>query len=375
MGTVVRTGVRKERRPILDDQIERALLRLMPELPRVFEKLMVDIEVFDGSQPRTFLSEIEGRLKPIGEKLQGRGDRLQRILVKFLGKFPARVITRKFALMLIRIAKTAASADKRYSLLLRLFHEVDQKIPLVSLMVASEYVDGRAPGYVDAKAFFVAQSTVMNLYKRAQKAAGEERSTLALIAYAKTIDLLYKPYLIALWFFSYVKMGKPLPSHTPELGTMMAVIVDRLPEYSALVNPDAVWLRNSAVHNEPHYEGDDSIWMWDRKHSKKKLQVRELMELTESLYVISTHTIQSVSQLYFVRDFILNTGLLDMMADCIGYAASEDHDNLKAAEAIATAHAESLLKPLRDFVGEIESRRTANLTADGISESASSDNV
>ncbi len=366
----MRTAAREKKRSSLDDEIERVVLCFMPELPRVFEKLVVDIEVYDGSEPRAFLSRLESRLRPIGERLQNRVHRLQRIFVKFLGKFTARVITRKFALMFIRLAKTAASADKRYSLLLRLMHEVDHKIPFASLMVAGEYVDGRAPGYVDAKAFFVAQSTVMNLYMRAQKVTGEERATLALIAYAKTVDLLYKPYLIALWFLAYIKAGKPLPLHTPELGTMMAVIVERLPEYSALVNPDAVWLRNSAVHNEPHYESDDSIWMWDRNNPKKKMQVHELMELTENLYVISTHTIQAVSQLYFIRDFALNAGFVDMMGDCIGYAASEDLDNLKAAESIATEHAESLLKPLTDFANEIESRRASR---SGKRESASAD--
>jgi hypothetical protein len=339
----------------LDPEIERSFIRLMPELPRVFEKLIIKVERFDGAQPRSFLDQIEQDLKPLGENIKGGEDRFRRLFARLLGRFTARVLVRKFALILIKMAKTSAASDSRYSLLLKLMHEIDQHTPFASLMVAGEYVDARAPGYLDAKAFFVAQSTAMNFYKRAEEASGEERATLALIAHAKTVDLLYKPFLIALWFFSYIKVGSRLPVNVPEPGTMMAVIIDRLPEYHGLVDPDAIWMRNSAVHNEPEYESDDSIWMWDRKHPRKRVKVNELMSLTESLYVMSTRTIQSVSQLYFLRDFILNTGLLDMFADCVAHEASDDHEKLKNSESLAKAHAESLLGPLMRLANDIQS--------------------
>jgi hypothetical protein len=339
----------------LDPEVERDFIRLMPELPRMFATLAVNIEKFDGAQPRSFLDQIERDLKPLGENIKSREHQFQRFFGRLFGRFTARLLVRKFALTFIKIAKTSAAADNRYSLLLKLMHEIDQQIPFVSLMVASEYVKAQAPGYLDAKAFFVAQSTAMNFYKRAEQASGEERATFALIAHAKTVDLLYKPYLIALWFFSYIKVGKWPPAHIPELGTMMAVIIDRLPEYHGLVERDAIWMRNSAVHNEPEYEGDHSVWMWDRKHPQKKVKVNELMSLTESLFVISTHTIQSVSQLYFLRDFILNTGLLDMAADCIAHEAGGDREKLKNSESMAKVHAESLLKPVMAFVNGIQS--------------------
>jgi hypothetical protein len=340
----------------LEHEIERGFIRLLPELPRVFEKLTINVEKFDGSQPRAFLDQIERDLKPLGENIKGREYRFQRFFGWFFGKFTARSLVRQLAFTFIKLAKQVAASDKRYSLLLKLMHEIDQHLPFASLMVAYDYVDARAPGYADRKAFFVAQSTAMNLYKRAEQASGEERATLALIAHAKTVDLLYKPYLVALWFFSYIKVGKPLPSHIPDLGTMLRVIVDRLPNYRGLVEPDAIWMRNSAVHNEPEYENDDSIWMWDRKHPRKEIRVADLMAMTESLYVISTHTIQSVNQLYFFRDCLLNTGLLDMAADCMACEVAGDQDELTKAELLAKAHAESLFGPMMEFANDIQSR-------------------
>jgi hypothetical protein len=137
--------------------------------------------------------------------------------------------------------------------------------------------------------------------------------------------------LIALWVLSYLKEGKTPPG-LPGLANVQEVCLDRLSEYSGLVEPDAIWLRNSAVHNEPDYiPEEDSIWMWDRTHDRRKVRVDDLLALTRRVSIISIQTIQLVSQLYLLR-FLINTRVIDMAAECISYELNADAKNLREAE-------------------------------------------
>jgi len=337
---------------ILDRQIERSLLKAMPELPRLFQSLAVQVENFDGSEPRTFLDRMEADLRPVGEKLRIREPRFRRLFASIFRKFTAKILIKAFVSQMITIAKESAISDNRYSLLLKLMHDSDQKVPFISLVAANAYAAGKAfCYYADHKAFFVAQSTAISYYKQAECASGEARAVLALEALAKTVELVYKPYLATLWFLSYVKVGKPLPKHVPDLGCMLGVILDRLPEYRGLVELDSVWMRNSAVHNEPDYVlGEDSLWMWDRSHCRKKVRVEDMMSMTAKMYVISTQTVQWVSCLYVFREVLQGTGLLDMVAECVAFEVAGKANELTEAESRMRAYAELLFEPLERFL-------------------------
>jgi hypothetical protein len=73
------------------DNVERRLFRMMPELPKLFEKLADRIERFDGSEPKTFIAGMERDCDAFARKLQGRrGRRVGRFLWFLLGRLAAR---------------------------------------------------------------------------------------------------------------------------------------------------------------------------------------------------------------------------------------------------------------------------------------------
>jgi hypothetical protein len=195
----------------------------------------------------------------------------------------------------------------------------------------------------------VPQSMPIRLFKQAEEASGEARATLALEALAKTAEFLYKPYVQTVWALSYVRQGKR-PPQAPEFGDLVRVAHERLGDLPGLVEKDAGWMRNSAVHNLPDYvPEEDSLWMWDRNHPRTKVRVDDLLEMAQRMYIISAATIQRVAQLYMLRDFFLNTGLFDMFVECTPYIFAGDEQRLAAAEQEMSEYATSLLEPLENF--------------------------
>jgi hypothetical protein len=135
----------------------------------------------------------------------------------------------------------------------------------------------------------------------------------------------------------------------------------RLADLPGLVEKDAGWMRNSAVHNLPDYvPEDDSLWLWDRNHPRTKVRVDDLLEMAQRMYVISAATIQRVAQLYMLRDFFLNTGLFDMFLECAPHIFAGDEERLAAAEQQMSEYARSLIEPLENFFdlkGQPDSRQ------------------
>jgi hypothetical protein len=161
------------------------------------------------------------------------------------------------------------------------------------------------------------------------------------------VELVYKPYLNILWLLSYYKLGKRPPSEPPALGEMLRVASDRLQDYPGLLDVDAVWIRNSAVHDPPNPNlQEGSLRLTDQKGSHRSFAVDDLISRAESLYLLAAQTMQYVAMLYFYREFILRTGLNDMIAECIALELAGDKNKLAEAEQRAQAHADSLLDPL-----------------------------
>jgi hypothetical protein len=164
-------------------------------------------------------------------------------------------------------------------------------------------------------------------------------------------EVLYKPYLFTLWFLSYVKEGK-LPPQAPEFGELVKQMHRRLADYPGLIEPDAGWMRNSAVHNMPDYVlDDDSVVMWDRNHERTKVRVSDLLEMMQRMYFISGTTIMHVSQLYMFRDVFVNTGLFKMFVDCIPLVIAHDELRLSMAEQEMKKVGETLIEPMGKFFG------------------------
>jgi hypothetical protein len=332
----------------MEDKVGRKILRMMPELPKLFEKLFARVERFDGTEPKTFIAGMEEDCEDIARRLKGRlqgkrGRRVGRFLWFLFGKLAARAQSQARQRMreVVETTKRSAAEDPRYSLILKLMREADEKVPFASLIVSFLYAD--------PKAMLVPQSVPLRLFKQANEASGEARATLALDALAKTAELLYKPYVHTVWILSYVREGKR-PPQAPEFGDLLRVTHERLADLPGLVEKDAGWMRNSAVHNPPDYVlEEDSLWLWGRNHPRTKVRVDDLLEMAQRMYVISAATIQRVAQLYMLRDFFLNTGLFDMFVGCAPYIFASDEQRLAAAEQEMSEYAKSLIEPFETF--------------------------
>jgi len=324
-----------------EDKIQRHLLRLMPELPDLLEKVCAKAERFDGTEPKTFLASVEADVNGLVAKLYQRKRRLGRFWAFLIGRVVARAQARVFASELIEMTKQAAAVDSRYSLLLKLMHKTDEKVPFASLIVSFRHGD--------PKEAMIPQCAPLSLFRQAEETTGEARATLVLDALAKTVEFLYKPYVLTIWILSYVKEGKH-PPQPPEFGDLVKVTHERLLDYAGLVEPRAGWMRNSAVHNVLDYIlEEDSVWMWDRKGDREKIRVDELLAMAQSMYSISARTIQRVGQLYMFREFFLQSGLLDMMLDLMPHALANDQEKAALAEQEISSYGAALLEPLEKF--------------------------
>lgn len=325
-----------------EERVARATLRLMPELPKLFERLAGKLEQFDGTQPKTFIADMEKDVNDFAVRVRGRGRRVGRLLLYLMGKVAARLYARRFIEQVIEPAKRAAMEDERYSLLLKLMHKADEKVPLVSLIVT--FAHG------DPKEMLVPQSAPMRLLRQAEGTTGEARATAALDAMGKTAEFLYKPYVHTVWALSYIKEVK-VPPQPPDLGSLITVAYERLSDYPGLIERDAGWMRNSAVHNLPDYiMEEDSVWMWDRNRVRVKVRVDDLLEMVRRMYLISAVTIQRVGQLYMFREVFYNTGLFDMFVECIPLAVSGDEKRLAAAEQQIMEYGRTLIEPMEKFL-------------------------
>jgi hypothetical protein len=327
---------------IVEDRLVRKFIHMMPGFPKLFDKLIQRVERFDGTAPQTFITDIRNDCHTFAQKLQGRERRIGRFLRFLIGKLAVRMQVKLFTSQLIEMTKQAAATDDRYSLLLKLMHKADEKVPFAGLIVSMFYAD--------PEKMLVPQSVPLQLLRRAEKLRGEERAIVMLDALAKTVEFVYKPYIHVIWMLSYIKEGKR-PPQPPELGDMIKVAAEQLADYPGLVERDAVWMRNSAVHNLPAYiPEEDSLWLWDRKHPRKKIGVEELLIMVQRMYLISANTIQRVGQLYLFREFYLESGLGAMLLESSPEIFADDENRLAAAEQRMKEHANLLFEPLVKFL-------------------------
>lgn len=88
------------------------------------------------------------------------------------------------------------------------------------------------------------------------------------------------------------------PIEAPATGNLIKEVQRRLPEYPHLIEPDAVWMRNSAVHNPCDYLTQaDSVVMWDKNVPRIEVKVDALLAMVQRMYSVSAVTMQRVAQL------------------------------------------------------------------------------
>lgn len=327
-------------RDLRDEKIEQEFLKLMPRFPRTFKWLLRKVERFDYRSPTTFIAEIKAEVAKCAPALsQGQIGSL-RPLWNLLLELPLKQEARKTLDEIIKTTKSEASKDPRYSLLLKLMAEADSKVPRISVIVSMRHGDpieslGR-------------QCAPYDLLEQAERERGESRATFVLRALGETCEALYRPYLITIWQLSFFREGKVPPVQIPSTGNLVKDTYRRLSDYPGLVEPDAGWMRNSAVHNPRKYILEkDAVEMWDKSVAPRMVPVGELLAMVKSMYQISGVTIQRVGQLYVFRK--LFGEMLEGFVESFPVLLSSNENEIQLVEDRFTAKAEEMFRPMADF--------------------------
>jgi hypothetical protein len=219
----------------------------------------------------------------------------------------------------IKTAKFEAERDPRYSLLLKLMHEVDEIKQLGSYVVVHRHADPRET--------FLTQMDPHAELEAARSTAGEKRFNHRREAFRRTVEHLYNPYLRTLTYLSYIRLAKDESEfakvETMDLGNVMGHVEAKLSDYPNLFDTRAVWFRNATTHEIPQYDVEaDTMILEDRKRSGA-ITTDEFLELTESLLLMSAKTVSLVGQLYMFRELYRDTGFFDVVIEYVPRMAVE----------------------------------------------------
>ena len=325
----------------IEDRVYMDLVQAIPELPKMLAQMVSRIEYFDSKQPQTELAAIKDDLYSFTARLEKK----QRLISRAFRKLLPRQVIQSMLLHsidhIIRFTKQEAIADARYSLLLKLMHDADQKVPLISIIVFLRHGDPERS--------LPKQCKPVPHLEEARRSKGEARAMATLDALVKTAEGVYKPFLITLQQLSYLKEGVPPPKPV-DFGDLVKVIVQRLAAYPGLIDPDIGWMRNSAAHlNYEYLVGQDAMRMWDNKHDAITVPVNELLDRVESTYQFSCWTVQRVGQLYLFRNFLRDTGLLGEVISHYPVLCSGNQEAVIQAEAEILGYCQILFTPMIDF--------------------------
>jgi len=328
-----------------DDKIVQQVLRVMPQLPRTFLWLCKKAEHFNHREPTTFVSDVRTEVQKSLPLLTGNlNPKTLRRLWRLLSRLPLKEEAEKQLSDLTRLAKREAATDPRYSLLLKLMSEADRKVPYVSIIVSMRHADP-----IESLGSQCAPQDSLEL---AERTRGESRATFVLRALSETYEPLYRMYLITIWALSFFKEGETPPEQVPSTGNLIKEAHKRLLDYPGLVEPDAGWMRNSAVHNPRKYVLEsDALEMWDKSVEPRIVDVGGLLAMVKRMYQISGITIQRVGQLYMFRDLFAKSGFLDEILDSFPVLISTKPEEIQQVEDRLAAKAERMFRPMNDFFG------------------------
>jgi hypothetical protein len=325
-----------------EKKIGGELLNIVPELPQMLRRLNDRLEDFDVRQPKTFIADTKNDFEVLANKLQGREQRVLRLLWRLFGKLAFKVAAKPMLFEAIAIAKKEAAVDSRYSLLLKLMHKADEAIPLISMVVSFRHGDPESS--------LPPQCAPLVYLQQAERESGEARATSVLDALRATSEFVYRPYLVTIWCLSYLKEREIPPTQVPDFGELVKQTYRRLEDFPGLVEPDAGWMRNSAVHYLPNYILEEDALVLEAKNVQPvKVRVDDLLELVQRMYRISAMTIHRVGQLYMFRDLFLNTGLFDIFVENIPHIYSGNKKRIAIAEQELMEYGKTLLEPLKEF--------------------------
>src|SRR5882672_9370384 len=124
-----------------EEKVAKEFLKLMPRFPRTFKWLLKKVERFDYRSPTTFISEIKAEVAKCVPALNHRDLGALRPLWNLLSELSLEQEAQKSLDEIIKMTKSEASKDPRYSLLLKLMSEADKRVPLISIIVSMRHGD------------------------------------------------------------------------------------------------------------------------------------------------------------------------------------------------------------------------------------------
>jgi hypothetical protein len=320
------------------DEFYQKLEKWMPWIPKVFAKLMKRLENFDPRQPVTSIAEMEKDIDKVVQRFQARPHLLlrgMRLLMRH--KYFATALMKTMQGCIRKLEKQM-SADPRAAQLLRLIEETDRQVPFRSWLVLQEHVDLR----LLIRPLCLAGTAVED----ARKLKGEAKAAVLIEALGKTAEVLYYPYLLAVWQLTCLSMNK-WPKQ-PGFGNLVDQLPARLAAYPDLVDSDARWMRNAARHErwEP-IPGEDAIVMWDDRTPRTKVTLLELEKKVNDLYQIAGVTFISVAHRYLFLNVLTDTGTWELLGKMVP-AIAESGELDGSTDAAIEEHFEPELRTIRE---------------------------
>lgn len=334
----------RQNRSGIDQRMEKILRRAMPQLPEQFLQLARKFERFDGRRPATFKAELERDISAMMQQANLQDPGVLRDIAQLVGDPAIKGEMTRFVGNVAGMAKSAARADRRYSLLMRLVNEADARVSLSPWLLLQDIAD---PGVM-----LGLQCAPKDLLAEAEREMGEVRATALLRAYKDVAEPLYKLYLNRIWLLSYLKEGGlPTAKKVPSFGNLVTEAATRFAAYPGLVDPDAGCMRNSACHNRRVYFPDaDAVEMWDENRPRRLVPVQELLKRVKDMYEISAVTFPYVAQTYVFRTMLLRPGMLEMLMGKASSISDFKEETLQAVNREITEEAEKIFAPLTAFL-------------------------
>ena len=305
-------------------------------------KIFRRFESFDGETPKTLLAQVNSETL----KLKQLPDKEQTILQD---KFLKAVRNPEFASAMkigieenIRFIKTLLKKDSRHSLLLKLINKAEEKIEFVSLPLLKSHLE--------LEQNFILYCKPINLLEKVKTNSKEKRANLIVELIREISEPLYKNYLETVWRLSYVAESEMFPLKALDFGELVSQSANRLKEFPNLVLDEMRLLRNSFTHKNYDYNlQDDSFVVWDKNTPRTKKTADEIVKIASEATFMCVETFPLVAQLYLMRNFFLNSGLLETYFQKMPALTSGNPSEISSAEKELSAFAELIIEPMKEF--------------------------
>lgn len=324
--------------------VGKKLFNMFPEISSTILALVNITENFDSKSPQTELYKFNKKMEALDHMPERKKKKLARLLFWAFKKMLKNEPEPPLVDDLCKHAKEQAKKDSRYSLLIKLMNKADEKIPNSSILAIM--------GYLKPHETLAVNATLAESLEAAEKAHGEHRAKLIRHALLEVSEYAYYPYLLAIFRLSYLAEGEMPPLEILPFGELVKQAANRLKDYPGLVEERAGWLRNCAAHHLPNYLPDeDAVIVGAKGVPPVKMKVDELVEITKSIHLISTHTILQVSNLYMLRNFIQGD-FLKLIWQNLRDSLSNDPEKIALVEKNFETHFQAKFQKLIDFADQ-----------------------